>query len=131
MGQPPPAHVPQRPRLLVPRVHAHLHGGGGAHHEAAAGTGAVQTGLHGVVARLPQVAARRLPGIVTETDEDEAVLAQYGADGVEIGGDRADALRQGGGGERTQLQLAAGLDGQRRPQGHAPQRGVQRVEPFG
>ncbi len=129
--QPPAPHMAEGSGLLVAGVHAHLHGGGGAHHGAAGGAGTVETGLHGVVARFAQKAAGSLPGVVTEAHEGQSVPAQHRADGVQVGGDGGDALHQGGGGRRAQLQLAAGLNGERRPQGHGAQSGVGRFEPFG
>jgi hypothetical protein len=71
-----------------------------------------------------------VPGILAEADEGEAVLAQYRADGVEVGGDGTDDFRQRGGGGRAQLQLAAGFHGECRPQRQGPQCGVSRFESF-
>ena len=131
VGQPPAPPQAERPGLLVTGVQAHLHGGGGAHHGAAGGARAVQARLHGVVARLTQETAGFVPRIVAEADEAEAAFAQNRADGVEVGGDGGDDVRQGGRGGRAQLQLAAGFHGERRPQGHGPQCGVGRFESFG
>ncbi|CAM5647214.1 hypothetical protein SVIOM74S_10230 [Streptomyces violarus] len=94
VGQPPASHVTEGPRLLVSGVHAHLHGGRGAHHGAAGGAGAVEAGLHGVVARFAQEPAGFVPGILAEADQREAVAAQDRADGVEVGGDGGDDVRQ-------------------------------------
>ncbi|MGX1365726.1 hypothetical protein RKD19_001085 [Streptomyces canus] len=68
---------------------------------------------------------------MAEPDEAETVLGEGRADGGQVGGDGTDALHQGVGGLRAQLQLAAGFDGERRRQGHGPQCGVGRRESFG
>lgn len=129
--QPPAPPETERTRLLVTGVETHLHGRRGAHHAPARRAGAVEAALHGVVARLVQEPARRMPGIVADTDQPQVVATQDGAYGVQVFGDGTDALHQGGGGRRAEFQLAAGLDGERRPQRHGPQGGVGRFEPFG
>ncbi|GAA0598659.1 hypothetical protein GCM10010394_30270 [Streptomyces crystallinus] len=56
--------------------------------------------------------------------ESEVPGAQRGPDGSQIGRDGVDALHEGTGGKRAELQLAAWFDGECRPQGERPQRGV-------
>lgn len=128
--EPPAPPVPQRTRLLVTGVHAHLHGRRRAHHGAALGPRTVEIALHGVVPGLMEVAGRRVPGVLAVTAEAEARLAQLRADGGQVGRHGPYALHQGGGGSGTQLQLPTGFDGQRRTQGHGPQSGVRRFETF-
>lgn len=60
--EPPAPPVPQRTRLLVTGVHAHLHGRRRAHHGAALGPRTVETALHGVVPGLMEVAGRGFQG---------------------------------------------------------------------
>ncbi len=114
--QPPAPSVAERAGLLVARVHADLHGGGAAHHGPPGRTAPVEVGLHGVVARLAQQAARRVPGVLAVSGERDPEVAQRGPGEREVMGGVRHAGGEGFGGQRAELQLTAGLEGERRSQ---------------
>ena len=63
-----------------------------------AGPGAVEVGLHGVVAGLVEEPARRVPGVVAVPARPRPCSREGGAYGGQVGGDGLDALHQGVGG---------------------------------
>ncbi len=131
MGQPPAPAVPQRARLLVPGVHADLHGGGGAHHGASGRAVPVEAGLHRVVARAGQQPAQRAARIQAGAAQDQALGEQYGSHGGQIGLKAVHAAGEGGGGGRAELQLAAGFDAEAGVQGQGAGGVVRGGQPLG
>ncbi len=131
MGQPPATAVPEGARFLVPRVHADLHGGGGAHHGAAGRAGAVEVDLHRVVARAGQQPAQGQTRIAAGPVQDQAPGPQGGPYGGEIGLQAVQAAGEGAGGGRAELELAAGLDAEPGIQGQGAGRVVRGGQPVG
>jgi hypothetical protein len=131
VGEQPAPPVAERARLLVARVQTDLDGGRRAHHGPACGTRAVEIRLHRVVTRLAQEALRGVPGVRTDAGEAEVPGAESGAYGVQVRGDGVDALRQGGGRQGAEFELAAWLDGEGREQWQGPQSGHGRFEAGG
>ena len=129
----------------LPRVDAHLHGGGGAHPAAAPRADPVEAVLHGAVAREVEHAARRPQRIRGERGDGEAVGVEPLVQVLGVGGDGSDEGAEGGQRRAGQLHLATGFDGDRgatrqgagrgggvqrgwrvRAEGGAQHRGVQR-----
>ncbi len=131
MCEAPAPSVAEHTRLLVAGVHTDLHGGGGAHHGAPGRAGAVEVGLHRVVARAVQQSAVRAAGIAAEAAQDQSLRQQGGAYGAEVGLQAVQALREGGGGLGAEFQLAARFDGQPGVQGQCAGGGVRGPQPFG
>ena len=106
--------------LLLARVHAHLNGGGTAHHDPAPGAAAVEELFHGRVARQVQHAAWGSEGIEAMPREAEPGRGDGLAEGREVAVSRRHAAAQAGRGRGTQLDLAAGFGRQPTPARERP-----------
>ncbi len=131
VGQSPPPPVVQRARPVDPGVQADLHRRRLAHHRPPGRARPVERGLHRVVPRLVEdPAARRLPGVHPVTAEGEAERPQRAPHRPQVGGERVQALHEGSGGPRAELQLTAGFERQGRHQGQGPYGVEGRREPL-